>query len=181
LVEDMIADLETRGWQQTPGDVGHVYFIRALAEAGRSDVLHRVYSRTGLGSYGGILAKGLTSLPESWDAIMNGGVSLNHCMLGHVMEWYYGYVGGIRQTPNSVGWREIVIAPSPGSLTSAEVTVQTPRGRVASRWRREGAAFYLETDVPRGIDATAVLPSGARKALHHGKQSLEDSLPKTAN
>ena len=63
LVEDIIADLQQRDWQQTPGDVGHVYFIRALAEAGRSDVLHRVYSREGKGSYGGILNKGLTSLP----------------------------------------------------------------------------------------------------------------------
>ena len=42
LIEDIILDLEKRDWQQTPGDVGHVYFIRALAEAGRSDVLHRV-------------------------------------------------------------------------------------------------------------------------------------------
>ena len=40
--------------------------VRALAEAGRSDVLHRVYSRTGVGSYGGILAKGLTTMPETW-------------------------------------------------------------------------------------------------------------------
>ena len=82
LVEDIIADLEKRGWQQTPGDVGHVYFIRALAEAGRSDVLHRVYSRTGLGSYGGILAKGLTSLPETWDAMMDGAQSLEPLHVG---------------------------------------------------------------------------------------------------
>jgi hypothetical protein len=176
LVEDIIVDLEKRDYQQTPGDVGHVYFIRALAEAGRSDVLHRVYSRTGLGSYGGILAKGLTALPETWDAMMDGSQSLDHCMLGHVMEWYYGYVGGIRQAPNSVGWREIVIAPSPGPLTSAEVAVQTPRGRVVSRWRREGSAFYLETDLPRGIEATAILPSGARTALHHGKQMLREPV-----
>jgi hypothetical protein len=90
LVEEIVADLQQRGWQQTPGDVGHVYLIRALAEAGRSDVLHRVYARDGLGSYGGILQKGLTALPETWDATMDGNASLNHCMLGHVLEWYYG-------------------------------------------------------------------------------------------
>jgi len=180
LLEDILVDLEKRDFQQTPGDVGHVYFIRALAEAGRSDVLHRVYSRTGLGSYGGILAKGLTALPETWDAMMDGSQSLNHCMLGHVMEWYYGYVGGIRQATNSVGWREILIAPVPGPLTSAEVTVQTPRGRVGSRWRKEGNTFFLETDLPRGVEATAILPSGARKALHHGKQSLKEPLPGAA-
>ena len=177
LVEDIIADLEKRGWQQTPGDVGHVYFIRALAEAGRSDVLHRVYSRTGLGSYGGILAKGLTSLPETWDAMMDGTQSLNHCMLGHVMEWFYGYVGGIRQATNSVGWEEILIAPNPGPLTSAETTLQTPRGRVVSRWRKDGTTFHLDVEVPKGVRATAILPSGARKTLRGGKESIQEPWP----
>jgi len=97
------------------------------------------------------------------------------------MEWYYGYVAGIRQTPNSVGWREMLIAPSPGPLASAQAVVQTPRGRVSSRWHKEGTTFYLEAEVPRGVDATAVLPSGTRKALHHGKQTLQEPLPKTAN
>jgi hypothetical protein len=181
LVEDIIADLEQRDWQQTPGDVGHVYFIRALAEAGRADILHRVYSRTGLGSYGGILAKGLTSLPETWDAMMDGRQSLNHCMLGHVMEWYYGYVGGIRQATNSFGWREILIAPNPGPLTSAEALVETPRGRVSSRWRKDGSTFWLEVELPKGVKATAILPSGARKTLRHGKQAIQEPLPNRAN
>ena len=181
LVEDIVTDLEKRGWQQTPGDVGHVYFIRALAEAGRSDILHRVYSRTGLGSYGGILAKGLTSLPETWDAMMDGRQSLNHCMLGHVMEWYYGYVGGIRQVTNSVGWQDILIAPNPGLLTSAETAVQTPRGRVVSRWRKDGATFYLEVELPKGVKATAILPSGARKTLRSGTQTIQEPLPSTVN
>jgi hypothetical protein len=181
LVEDIIADLEKRGWQQTPGDVGHVYFIRALAEAGRSDVLHRVYSRTGLGSYGGILAKGLTSLPETWDAMMDGSQSLDHCMLGHVMEWYYGYVGGIRQATNSIGWQEVLIGPNPGPLASAETVVKTPRGRVVSHWGKEGTSFRLEVEVPEGVKATAILPSGARKMLQSGKQTFQEPSPSTAN
>jgi len=177
LLADLIADLAQRGWQQTPGDVGHVYFIRALARAGRSDVLHRVYSRDGTGSYGGILKKGLTSLPETWDATMDGYQSLNHCMLGHVMEWFYGYVAGIRQAPGSVGWQSILIAPNPGPLARAEATVQTPRGRVSSRWRRDGGTFRLEADVPRGVAATAILPSGARQPLRPGRQVLAEAAP----
>jgi hypothetical protein len=172
LLADIIADLEQRDWQQTPGDVGHVYFIRALAEAGRSDVLHRVYSRDGVGSYGGILKKGLTSLPETWDARMDGGASLNHCMLGHVMEWFYGYVAGIRRQPGSVGWEKILIAPNPGELTKAEATLETPRGRVVNRWRKDGERFRLETEIPKGIQAVAILPSGERKPLRAGKQTL---------
>ena len=172
LVEGIVADLEKRGWQQTPGDVGHVYFIRALAEAGRSDVLHRVYSRDGIGSYGGILRKGLTSLPETWDAMMDGHQSLNHCMLGHVMEWFYGYVAGIRQQPGSVGWEKILIAPAPGSLANAEATLETPRGRVVNRWRKDGSRFRLETEIPKGVQAEAILPSGETKPLRAGRQTL---------
>jgi hypothetical protein len=175
LVDDIIADLDQRGWQQTPGDIGHVYFIRALAQAGRSDILHRVYSRGGTGSYGGILKKGLTSMPETWDAMMDGSQSLNHCMLGHVMEWYYGYVAGIRQQPDSVGWRKIIIAPNPGTLTSAEATLETPMGRVVSRWRNDGATFRLETEIPPGVQAVAILPSGDQQPLHAGKHTLKET------
>ncbi len=174
LIEDIIADLEKRGWQQTAGDVGHVYFIRALAGAGRSDVLHRVYSREGVGSYGGILRKGLTSMPETWDAIMDGRRSLNHCMLGHVMEWFYGYVGGIRQPRGSVGWQNILIGPNPGPLAHAEASLQTPRGRVVSRWRNDGKRFRLEIEIPPGVHAEALLPSGKRLPLRAGRQTITD-------
>lgn len=176
LVSEIVEDLKQRGWQQTPGDVGHVYFIRALAEAGRSDVLHRVYAREGVGSYGGILSKGLTSLPETWDAMMDGAQSLNHCMLGHVIEWYYGYVAGIRQAPGSTGWKTIVIGPNPGPLARAEATLQTPAGRVASRWRVERGMFRLETEIPAGVTATAILPSGKIMPLQSGSQKIEEPM-----
>ncbi len=176
LVDDIIADLEQRGWQQTPGDVGHVYFIRALARAGRSDILHRVYSRDGTGSYGGILKKGLTSMPETWDAMMDGYQSLNHCMLGHVIEWYYGYVAGIRQQPGGVGWRKILIAPNPGSLANAASTLQTPGGLVVSRWRNDGKMFQIEIEIPKNVEAMATLPSGQQKSLRAGKQTLKEPV-----
>jgi hypothetical protein len=175
LVEAIVADLESRDWQQTPGDVGHVYFIRALAEAGRSDALHRVYAREGLGSYGGILRKELTALPETWDAMMDGSQSLNHCMLGHVMEWFYGYVLGIRQAPGTVGWKQVWIAPEPGPLSWGRGRVVTPRGTIVSQWRIEDGTFHLTTEIPAGVDATALLPSGRRQALQPGVQEIQEA------
>lgn len=178
LVGEIVADLERRDWQQTPGDVGHVYFIRALAEAGRSDVLHRVYAREGLGSYGGILAKGLTAMPETWDAMMDGYQSLNHCMLGHVMEWFYGYVVGIRQEGDSVGWQRIVVGPNPGPLTHAEGSLATPLGKVSSRWKVRDGEFSLRVVIPQGVEAWAELPSGRRQPLRSGAQEIiEPWLP----
>ena len=180
LVESIVADLENRDWQQTPGDVGHVYFIRALAEAGRSDALHRVYAREGLGSYGGILRKELTALPETWDAMMDGSQSLNHCMLGHVMEWFYGYVLGIRQAPGAVGWKRVWIAPEPGPLTWAQGSVDTPAGRIVCSWRIEEGEFRLKTEIPAGVEATALLPSGRRQSLRTGEQELIEPVQRRA-
>jgi hypothetical protein len=158
VLDAVIADLAARGWQQTPGDVGHVYFIRALSEAGRSDVLHKVYLREGQGSYAGILAKGMTSMPETWDAMVDGLQSLNHCMLGHVMEWFYGYVAGIRQEPGRVGWKRLIIAPEPGPLEHAEAIFDSPAGRIKSHWTVRDNLFTLEVDLPDGVTAQVITP-----------------------
>jgi alpha-L-rhamnosidase len=171
----VLADLKRRRWQQTPGDVGHVYFIRALAQAGRSDVLHRIYSRDGLGGYGGILKKGLTALPETWDAMNDGYQSHNHCMLGHLMEWYYGYVAGIRQQPGSVGWKRVLIAPEPGLLTEAAASFISPAGHIGSRWSVSGGKFRLEADVPAGVMARLIGPDSSQKEVGGGHHVLECS------
>jgi alpha-L-rhamnosidase len=165
-LNEIVKDLEARDYQQTPGDVGHLFFIRALAEGGRSDVLHKVYSRTGIGSYGGIIAKGLTTMPETWDAITVGSNSLNHCMLGHAMEWLYGWVLGIRQAPDSIGWNRILIAPELGSLTKAAGKTVTPHGEVSIKWWRNGDKFTAEVTVPKGASTEFVLPiSGSKVTL----------------
>lgn len=168
VLEAVIADLEKRGWQQTPGDVGHVFFIRALAQAGRSDVLHRVYSREAVGSYGGILKKGLTAMPETWDAMNDGYQSHNHCMLGHAMEWYYAYVAGIRQQPGDVGWKRILIAPQPGPLEQAEASFRSPAGLIVSRWKVTDGRFRLEAEVPAGVLGELILPDGTRSTVQAG-------------
>jgi hypothetical protein len=164
VLQAIIDDLEKRDYQQTSGDAGHLFFIRALAQAGRSDVLHKVYSRTGLGSYGGILAKGLTAMPETWDAITVGSNSLNHCMLGHVMEWFHGWVLGIRQDEGSIGWQKVLIAPEVGDLKNASGWLETPQGRIEVAWKAE-AGVLIEVTVPKGTSAKVVAPYGDHLAL----------------
>ncbi len=168
-VHAIVADLEQRGWQQTTGEVLHVFLIRALAEAGRGDVLHKVYARTERGSYGYMVKSGLTTLPESWDAKPGTGNSMNHFMLGQLMEWHFAYVAGIRQRPGSVGWRQVLISPQPGPLTAARAVFESPAGRIVSDWRREGGEFVLTTEIPAGVEAVARLPDGREVELGVGK------------
>ena len=168
----IVDDLEQRGWQQTTGEVLHVFLIRALAEAGRADVLHKVYSREEPGSYGYMVESGLTTLPESWDAKPGTGNSLNHFMLGHLVEWHFAYVAGIRQQSGSAGWRKILIAPNPGPLKHAEASFDSPAGRVVSHWRRTERVFELTVEIPEGVEAIAVLPDAMRHVLAAGRTKL---------
>ncbi|UCG17125.1 MAG: family 78 glycoside hydrolase catalytic domain [Phycisphaerales bacterium] len=168
----IVDDIERRDWQQTTGEVLHVFLIRALADAGRADILHRVYARRERGSYGYMVASGLTTLPESWNAKPGTGNSMNHFMLGHLVEWHFAYVAGIRQQPGGVGWRKVLIAPHPGPLDHAEAAFQSPTGRITSKWRRSKGVFELTVEIPQDVEAVAVLPDGTRHDLAAGQTKL---------
>ncbi|MBN2446267.1 MAG: family 78 glycoside hydrolase catalytic domain [Phycisphaerae bacterium] len=172
-IERIVTDLEKRDWQQTTGEVLHVFLIRALADAGRTDVLHKVYARTKRGSYGYMVESGLTTLPESWNAQPGTGNSLNHYMLGHLVEWHYAYVAGIRQQPGDVGWHKVIIQPHPGPLTSAAASFDSPAGHITSKWRRTAGVFNLTVEIPKGVAAVAILPDGSRHELSPGQTDLQ--------
>lgn len=171
-VQAIVDDLEHRGWQQTTGEVLQVFLIRALAEAGRGDVLHRVFAREDRGGYGCMVKSGLTTLPETGDAKPGTGNSMNHFMLGHLVEWHFAYGAGIRQQSGDVGWRNVLIAPDPGPLTHDVAVFDSPAGRIETHWRTANGEFELTTIIPFGVEATAVLPDGSRSPLPAGRTVL---------
>lgn len=169
-VEAIVKDLEGRGYQQTSGEVLQVFLIRALAEAGRNDVLHKVYARRDRGSYGYMVESGLTTLPESWDAKPGTGNSLNHFMLGHLVEWHFAYVAGIRQEPGSVGWRRIFVQPDSGPLASYEAAFKSPRGEIVSKGKLVNGKLRVSVAIPAGVEkATLIWPGGQKVELAIGK------------
>jgi alpha-L-rhamnosidase len=119
-----------------------------------------------------MVQSGLTTLPESWDAKPGTGNSMNHFMLGHLVEWHFAYVAGIRQQAGSVGWRKILIAPNPGPLDYAEASFDSPAGRVSSRWLRANGVFEMTVNIPPDVAALAVLPDGTQHALAAGPTTL---------
>ena len=162
VLEHLVDDVTRRGNQQTAGDIGYHYLVRALLDAGRSDVLFAMTNRTDPPSYGAQLARGATSLTEAWDA--NPASSQNHCMLGHIEEWFYAGLAGIE-----ANFDHLTIKPWPvGELTWVKAWHDTVRGRVESSWKRDDSGFELTIRIPANASATVFLPGSS---LEHVTES----------
>ncbi|MBN1421204.1 MAG: family 78 glycoside hydrolase catalytic domain [Planctomycetes bacterium] len=167
----IVEDIRGRGNQQTAGDIAHWYLLQALGRHGRHDVIYDMTARTDMGSYGFIVENGWTSMPEAWDA--NTGASMNHCMLGHIQEWFFGDVGGIRPDPEAPGFRRFTIAPQPaGDLAWARDRYDSIRGPIESEWRRDGGRFLLRVTIPCNTTATVFLPAADAESIRESGRPL---------
>jgi alpha-L-rhamnosidase len=159
VIANLIKDIKSRNNALTAGDIGFRYLLRVLDDAGRSDVIFDMNSRDDVPGYGYQLAKGATALTESWPALA--GVSNNHLMLGHIVEWFYGALAGIRPGNNGVAFKDIEIRPElVGDLTYAKASHQSPYGTISSKWETKGGKFVLDITIPPNTTATVYLPAG---------------------
>jgi hypothetical protein len=155
---NLIDSIEQNDYALTAGDIGYHFLVRVLSEKGRSDILYKMNSRSDRPGYGLQIKKGATSLTESWAALPN--VSNLHMMLGHLMEWFYSGLGGIYQAENSVGYRDIIIAPKPvGDLKWSKCSYKSPRGLIRSEWERKERTLSLIVEVPEASSARVILPA----------------------
>ncbi|MEI7647908.1 MAG: family 78 glycoside hydrolase catalytic domain, partial [Actinomycetes bacterium] len=155
VVAALVNDVRTRGYTLTAGDVGHRFLLRALADAGRSDVIFDLHSKTDTPGYGYILNRGATSLTEGWD----GSESQDHFMLGHLMEWFYHDLAGIQADPAVPGFEQIVIKPTVvGDVTWAKADYQSIHGLIRNHWALIGDQMTMDVTLPAGPSATVWLP-----------------------
>jgi hypothetical protein len=127
-------------------------------------------ARNDVPGYGFQLKKGATSLTESWAALEK--VSNNHWMLGHLMEWFYAGVGGIRQVANGVAFNQLEINPSPvDGIPSATTNFNTSYGKVSTDWVKTVKGFKIKISIPVNTAANVYLPASSSSAtiLEGGK------------
>lgn len=161
---NLVRSIRRGGNALTAGDIGFHYLVKALEEGGESELLFAMNCRSDMPGYGYQLARGATSLTESWPARED--VSNNHMMLGHLMEWFYSGLAGIRQADDSFGYEKIVIAPNPvGDIGWVKATYRSPNGEIGCRWIRENGHFSLEVDIPVNTRAQISLPAPAGSAI----------------
>ncbi|GGF11919.1 hydrolase [Hymenobacter cavernae] len=171
VIENIVQDIRSRNNSLTAGDIGYRYLLQVLDEAGRSDVIFTMNNRSDVPGYGYQLAKGATALTESWAALPT--VSNNHLMLGHLMEWFYGGLAGIRPADGAVAFNKIEIRPTPvGDVTSAKASHESPYGLIVSSWQKTGNAFELTATIPANTTATVYLPATASSKIMEGNVAV---------
>lgn len=172
-LNQIIADIRSRGNSITAGDIGFSYLLRVLEKEGASDVIYDMNSQSDKPGYGYQLKQGATSLTESWAALKT--ASHNHCMLGHLMEWFYGGIGGIRQDKESVGFKKTVIHPEiVGDIHSADVGFHSPYGQVRSKWEVKNHTFIYKVIIPVNTHAFIYLPSVHRENIKEGGRPVSE-------
>jgi alpha-L-rhamnosidase len=148
------------------GFLGVSLIAPVLDRFGHPELAHALLRNEKPPSWRYPLRHGATTVWERWDgytdergfqvAAMN---SFNHYALGSVGEWLYRGIAGLDQAPGSVGYRELLIRPRPGRLTSASARYESVRGAVATSWTCKDDVFRLAVTVPPGATATVHIPS----------------------
>lgn len=157
VVNNIVKDIRGRGNALTAGDIGYRYLLRVLDDEGRSDVIYDMNSRADVPGYGYQLAHGATALTESWAALPS--VSNNHFMLGHLMEWFYSGLAGIRPADDAIAFNKIEIRPETvGNVTWTKANYKSPYGNISSSWEKGRGQFKLEVSIPANTTASIFLP-----------------------
>ena len=172
VFKNLVDSIAANGKQLTAGDVGFHFLVQTLQEGGASQLLYDMNFRDDVPGYGYQLKKGATALTESWQALEV--VSNNHLMLGHIMEWFYGGLAGIRQPAQSVAWRDIVIQPEVvGDITHVKGSYESLYGTIISEWKKEGGVFTLKVTIPANTKATIYLPDAMGKHVTEAGKAVK--------
>jgi alpha-L-rhamnosidase len=162
LVNNLVKDIESRGWHLSTGFLGTPFLLFTLADHGRTDVAYKLLLNDTYPSWGYMLSKGATTWWERWngdtgDPAMN---SYNHYAFGSVVAWVYRYLAGIDTASDGPGFQHIIIRPHPDTaMTHASGEYESAYGKIRTQWSTEpGKSFSLKVTIPANVTATIYLP-----------------------
>jgi len=141
----------------------HAYVIEALNKVGlRSDAVAVIRKR-----WKEMLDGGAVAFWEGFD----GGQSRCHAWSAHPLYHLSEQVLGVQRL--APGWTKIRIAPAVCDLEFARGVVPTPFGLIKVEWEHGGDdVLAVRVDLPAGIKAEFVAPSGETRTLLAGPQEF---------
>ena len=155
------------------GLMGLRYVYNILDDYGYKDIAYRMVTQVTNPSWGDLIARGNTALTESW-----GAASGDHHYMSQVLTWFYQDVAGIRAA--SPGYRTVTVKPFVPTVTgtsdvptsvnqtglasslldNVDASVQTPQGKVSSKWwRRDDGRVAMVVTVPSNTPTDVWVPT----------------------
>lgn len=166
VISNLADSIRSGNYKLTAGDIGYHYLVNVLSNGGQSQLLYDMNNRDDVPGYAFQLKHGATALTESWPALRF--VSNNHMMLGHLMEWLYNGLAGIRQADGDIGFSTLEIAPQPvDGMDWVKAGFETLHGKVQVHWQKNGKQFTLDLNLPANTKARVLLP-GTNKMVNVG-------------
>jgi alpha-L-rhamnosidase len=152
------------------GMLGTKYLVKFLDEAGKDEWILPFYQSADHPSWGYMVENGATTLWEQW----NGHWSQIHSCFASADNWLYQGLAGIRPDPTGPGFKKIIIEPAiVGNLQWVKAHHDSPYGRIAAAWKRDGKKVTLEIEIPANTTATVHVPlGGGIKQVGPGKHII---------
>ena len=166
VFENIVAKTENDfGGHVSTGVLGIQHLMRGLTKYNRVDLAYRIVTNETYPSWGYMVKKDATTIWELWngdtaDPAMN---SANHVMLlGDLIIWFYENLAGIKNDPQTVGFKKIVMEPVfPEGLNEVNASYQSPYGLIESKWTRtDDNRIVWFVSIPANTTATIRLPNG---------------------
>jgi len=140
----------------TTGFVGTPYLLHALSENGYKNIAYSLLLQEEYPSWIFSVKMGATTVWEHWDGKKEDGSfwckgmnSFNHYAYGAVVDWIYTVAAGIKRIEKFPGFEKIRICPITDSrLEYLDVSVETRRGPLRSRWTYEKNFIRYEIETP---------------------------------
>lgn len=140
------------------GVLGGRVIFHVLSDYGCSDLAYRMITRPDYPSYGCWLARGATTLRESfWPEDRD---SLNHHFWGDISHWFLRHLAGIHYHPHRKSGEADIRPAFVEQLTFAEGWHEAPEGKIWVRWERDGDRIQVKIEVPEALSGRICLPAG---------------------
>ena len=177
VLDNLVKDIEEKGFRLSTGDVGNRYLFQALARNGLNEVMYKMHNHNEVPGYGFQLQFGATTLTELWDP--RKGASWNHFMMGQIEEWFYRSLAGIDVDENAyTGFKNFNIAPQVvGDLSFVNASYKTLYGTIKVDWKVDNGQFEMDVEVPVNCEANIYLPQETNyTTVKGGKYSFKKRL-----
>jgi len=167
-VEQVLSFIKSRGMACSV--YGSQFLLDALYDNGGGDYGMELLTARNDRSWYNMMHVGSSITLEAWDNKYKPNQDWNHAWGAAPVNIISRKIMGIE--PLMPGWSEFKIDPKSGTLTHAEITVPTIKGRISMSFVQSETSFEMKTNIPANTIARVYLPLNGKiisKVVSNGK------------